>query len=190
MIELKVEGGVLEATLQRIGALDGGAPALMLQARGILRDAVEANFAAQGRPKWAALKPASLASKYQTQRTTKKGNPRRNAGERFAKAVAQNKILQSSGRLASSIQAQSDANSAVVGTNLVYAAIHQFGGKTGPHQIRPLNKKALAFGGIVRKVVNHPGSKIPARPFLQLTSSDLTKLERAADNYLRGLLAA
>jgi phage virion morphogenesis protein len=56
--------------------------------------------------------------------------------------------------------------SVIIGSNLVYAAIHQFGGKTRPHEIRARNKKALKFLGICRKSVKHPGSDIPARPYL------------------------
>ena len=41
------------------------------------------------------------------------------------------KILQQSGDLAGSITADSDATSAVAGTNLVYATTHQFGAKKG-----------------------------------------------------------
>jgi HK97 gp10 family phage protein len=57
------------------------------------------------------------------------------------------------------------------GTNVKYAAIQEFGGKTPPHIIRPRNKKALKFdiGGetVFAKYVNHPGSNIPAQPYLR-----------------------
>lgn len=56
--------------------------------------------------------------------------------------------------------------SVVIGSNLVYAGIHQEGGTTKAHEIRPRNEKALRFNGIFRKLVKHPGSDIPARPFL------------------------
>lgn len=52
-----------------------------------------------------------------------------------------------------------------------YAAIHEFGGKTKAHDIEPRNKKALKFqmGGkdVFAKIVRHPGSNIPARPYLR-----------------------
>ncbi len=51
-----------------------------------------------------------------------------------------------------------------------YAAIHEFGGTTGPHQIFPRNASVLSFMSkgqrVFAKFVNHPGSKIPARPYL------------------------
>ena len=73
-----------------------------------------------------------------------------------------------------------------VGPNVEYAAIQEFGGTTPPHVIRPKNKKALAFSWpagpahlkqkdasgnltdmVVLGKVNHPGSKIPAHPYLR-----------------------
>jgi len=52
--------------------------------------------------------------------------------------------------------------------NAKYGRIHEYGGTTKAHIIRPRVKKALAFGdGIVVKFVRHPGSKIPVRPYLR-----------------------
>lgn len=52
-----------------------------------------------------------------------------------------------------------------------YAAIHEFGGRTSPHKIEPRNRQALKFmgnnGETFAKFVNHPGSNIPARPYLR-----------------------
>ena len=50
-----------------------------------------------------------------------------------------------------------------------YAAAHELGAVTRPHDIRPRNKKALYWEGAAHpvKVVHHPGSRIPARPFIQ-----------------------
>jgi phage gpG-like protein len=77
------------------------------------------------------------------------------------------RLLYRSGALMRSIIFQdSPDGSVIIGSNLVYAGIHQSGGQTKAHEIRPRNKRALAFGGGVYTKVNHPGSKIPARPFL------------------------
>ncbi len=63
-----------------------------------------------------------------------------------------------------------------VGTNLVYAAIHEYGGQTRAHVIEAKNAKALAFqvGGqtIIRRRVQHPGSKMPERSFLRSSLRD------------------
>jgi len=96
-------------------------------------------------------------------------------------AYIQKKKLQSSplhhrsGRLQASIKQQvtqvADLIKAKVYTNVEYAAIHEYGGKTPPHVIEPKKAQALAFtvGGkqIFAKRVNHPGSKMPERSFMR-----------------------
>lgn len=135
---------VLDA-LDRLAAACRDTTPAMRAISGILARQAEDNFADQSGPlgKWPALK-----------------NPpeKRKDGQ----------ILQASGRLAASIRPFHSATEAGIGTNAIYAAIHQFGGKTKPHVIKPRHKKALAFGGHVVSSVNHPGSNIPARPFLPM----------------------
>jgi phage gpG-like protein len=74
------------------------------------------------------------------------------------------------------LQASDTAVEGRVGTNLVYAGIHEYGGTTRAHVIAARNKKALAFqvGGqtIVRRSVQHPGSKMPERSFLRSSLRD------------------
>lgn len=71
---------------------------LMRTLAGTMRFAVNQNFEAGGRPKWLGIKH-------------RQGVP-----------------LNDSGALKNSINAFSDNHSAVVGTNLIYAPLHQFGG--------------------------------------------------------------
>lgn len=157
MIKIKVDSADFVRRMDHmLGWLSHREP-LMRAIAGEMRDAVEENFAQQGRPAWLGIKRDGM-------------------------------ILQKSGRLASSIVAVSDNDSATVGTNVEYAAIHQFGGKTKPHVILPRNKKALAFNGRVVKKVNHPGSDIPARPFLALTSDDEEKIVSTVSEYLYNAL--
>jgi phage gpG-like protein len=63
-----------------------------------------------------------------------------------------------------------------IGSNVKYAAIHEYGGVTPPHVIRPRHRQALCFslggGKFFAKKVNHPGSKIPARPYIGPTISE------------------
>jgi phage gpG-like protein len=54
----------------------------------------------------------------------------------------------------------------IIGSNLAYARIHQEGGKTKAHEIRARNAASLKFLGIYRKLVKHPCSDIPSRPYL------------------------
>lgn len=64
----------------------------------------------------------------------------------------------------------------LISSSKPYAAIHQLGGQTRPHIIKARRKKALNWGGNkFAKSVKHPGSKIPARPFLPFyRGGDLT----------------
>jgi phage gpG-like protein len=60
-----------------------------------------------------------------------------------------------------------DNRKVLIGSDRRYAAIHQLGGHTGPRVIRPKKGKALYWPGARHPVkkVNHPGSRIPARPY-------------------------
>lgn len=152
--------------LQLVERRSGQRAALMRNIAGIMLDEVEENFARQGRPRWAELKVVSL---------------KRGAGYR---------ILQDTGRLAASITQAFDANVARVGTNVAYARIHQLGGRTKPHVIRARNARALGIPGIgARRSVQHPGSNIPARPYLVITAGGWEEISRAGEAYLRGLIA-
>ncbi len=142
-------------------------PAMRDIAQG-LESEVEFNFAAGGRPRWTPLK-----------------NPpeHRQGGQ----------VLQDSGQLAASVVTDHGSNFAQIGSNKEYAAIHQFGGKTKAHTIKAVNKKALAFGGKFARQVNHPGSDIPARPYLPITAEgDLQPEARSEvlDTVLRHLKRA
>ena len=165
MIEIKIDGNQVTALLERLAKVASNLSPAMAAIAGDMHDAVEENFARGGRPQWAGLKPPV--------------NKKRQGGQ----------VLVDSARLKNSITAFSDATSAVVGTNVKYAAIHQFGGTTRAHVILPRYKKALAFGGRVVKKVNHPGSKITARPFLALTTQDEEKIVRTMSHYLRSLIS-
>ncbi|MGA2492030.1 MAG: hypothetical protein ABSF67_03665 [Roseiarcus sp.] len=77
--------------------------------------------------------------------------------------------------IAAEVAADGDAIVAMVGSlgELKYAAIQEYGGKTGAHEILPVKGKVLAFlvGGATRFAarVAHPGSTIPERSYLRAT---------------------
>lgn len=92
--------------------LDGpGARSLFQALAGTLEKETLTNFDRQGRPSWAPLDAATLAKRM-----------KRNKGDSVLK------ILQDSGMLASNIVTYHDEDSAMVGANRKYAAIHQYGG--------------------------------------------------------------
>lgn len=98
----------------------------------------------------------------------------------------QGQVLQHrSGALARSIQ-QETTTSGEITTGRVYssgdvkyAAIHEFGGTTPPHDIVPDKAEALAFmiGGkmVFAKIVHHPGSRIPERSFMRSGLIDMSE---------------
>ena len=88
--------------------------------------------------------------------------------------VEKGQTLVDTGRLRNSIGYQASEKAVIVGTNVVYGAIHQDGGKTEPHVIRAKHAKALAWPGGEHPVkeVHHPGSDIPPRPYLGISAED------------------
>jgi len=89
-----------------------------------------------------------------------------------------------SGALAASIAAEVSGDgediAATVGSfgDVKYAAIQEYGGKTGAHEILPSNASVLAFVAdgamhFARKV-EHPGSTIPERSYLRSSLDEMS----------------
>jgi phage virion morphogenesis protein len=95
------------------------------------------------------------------------------------------RTLTVSGHLRDSIRFQMMGKNAVmVGTDKEYAAIHQMGGRTAAHIIMPRRKKALKTPYGLFKKVNHPGSVIPARPFLGVSEANSTEILGMINDYI------
>jgi phage virion morphogenesis protein len=97
--------------------------------------------------------------------------------------------LRVSDQLRDSIRYQLLGNNAVaIGTNKIYGAIHQLGGKTSAHIIRPRNKGGLFWPGAKHpmKSVRHPGSVIPARTFLGLSRENSDEVLSIINEYIAG----
>lgn len=170
MIEAKLEYKPVLNALRRAANEMGNTRPLMRSVAGIMFRAVEDNFEQEGRPKWQDLHPGTKLA-------------------RAKQGTWPGKILQrSAGGLASSIVQSFDEHQSVVGTNKIYGPIQQFGGRTRPHVIRPKTKRALSFGGIVVRQVNHPGSNIPARPFLRLTPRDMRDIVLRANDFYQAAI--
>lgn len=90
--------------------------------------------------------------------------------------------LYAQGNLYESIDYRVNGNDIEVGSSLVYAAIHHFGGI-----IKPKNAKALAFrvGG---KSVFAKSVTIPARPYLGLSSDNRDELESVISDFITEVL--
>ena len=144
-IEIKIDNKDIERKLLELAQKGENLRPLMKNIAGIFASTTEENFKNEGRPdKWTELSEAT-----KKQRTKQKKWP--------------GQILQVSGQLASSISTQYDDESAIIGSNLDYAAIHQLGGQAGK------NKKV----------------EIPARPYLKLTDDNFNEILDATEHYLK-----
>ena len=142
--EIKIDDRELQQALDKLFEKTSDLRPLMKNIAGVMADSVEENFKQEGRPeKWEELKNATI-------------------GHRTQKGYWPGKILQMRGELAASITSEYSENSAIVGTNKAYAAIHQFGGKAGR------NKK----------------TEIPARPYLKLGEKELSTINIEIKKYL------
>jgi phage virion morphogenesis protein len=142
-IEVEIDDKELQQALKKLADKTSDLRPLMQNIAGIMEDSVEDNFEQEGRPKWQKLSPATIK-------------------QRRKKGYWPGRILQMRGELASSITSSYDSNSAIIGTNKKYAAIHQFGGDAGR------NKKV----------------KIPARPYLTLDYINIKYINKSIEDYL------
>lgn len=137
MIEIEVNNAQqIGAILDKLAHAAQNRAPLMRSIAGTMESAVLQNFDVGGRPKWLGLK-------------YRQGTP-----------------LVDTENLMNSITSYYDNDSAEVGTNEPYAAIHQFGGKAGRG----------------RKV------DIPARPFLVLTPQDEEDILEDVQAYFRSVV--
>ena len=141
-IEIKLDNKAVEEALLEVAQKASDLRPLMKNIAGIMADSTEENFKEEGRPKW-----KDLSEKTKTARRKTGHYP--------------GQILQVTGQLASSISTHYDEDSAVIGSNLDYAAIHQLGGQAG-------RKKAVS---------------IPARPYLQLTDEDFEEILESTEEF-------
>lgn len=177
-LNLKVDLSTFDATLLKLIRATKQRHDLMTALAGTMLDAVEENFQQEGRPKWMGWSPA------------------------YAKKRAGGKILQKKGRLAASIRAAITNDEATVGTNVRYGRIHNEGGEIKRKaRTTNLHFKQYKNGSVSRQFVKKRNSnfvqsatigahtiKMPARPFLQLTSDDIRELENTGTRYFESVI--
>lgn len=98
------------------------------------------------------------------------GNPWAALNPEYAEGKRNSRILTESGGLRDSITAAPSRTSVQVGTNKIYAAIHQMGGV-----IKPKGDGRLAFR-IGDRLVRPTSVTIPARPYLGISTEDETMI--------------
>lgn len=139
---------------------------LMDQLARQMRISTEKNFSAQGRsPRWEGLASSTLAKRRRDKKT--------------------GKILQVTGVLAASVRTATSPSVAIIGTNLKYARIHQYGGTInhpGGTAYIPIKSGLMAFiknndprAAKLPRTRPHP-IQIPARPFLSIQPDEVKKM--------------
>lgn len=111
-IEIKFGDKALRSRLKKLAGRSVDLSVVLRQISHDMLDAVEENFAQQGRPRWKPLAESTIA------RRKKRG-------------TWPGRILQEHGELAAAVTPFSSTNEAGVSVAKRYAAIHQFGGKAG-----------------------------------------------------------
>lgn len=143
-LEIKLDNKEIEKRLLQLASKGENLRPLMKNIAGIFAYSTEENFKEEGRPKWQDLKDS-----------TKKQR------EKIGKWPGQ--ILQVEGRLAASVTTRYDDNSALIGSNKDYAAIHQTGGNAG----------------------RNLSTAIPARPYISISDSEQSDILSLTTNYLK-----
>lgn len=137
LITLKVQDRDVDSHLAKLLAKGQNMRPVMREISHDMRDAVLENFEREGRP---------------------------NSWKKSRRAAKQSgKTLQHTRRLMKSITPDSDINTARVGTNLKYAAIHHFGGPAG-RKSKPVH--------------------LPARPYMFLLDEDLARVITRMKHYM------
>ena len=128
------------------------------------------NFRSQGRPAWKPLAKSTVLSRLGGvgKTFTKKGKLRKRA----ARKMGGLKPLIKSGDLMRSINYRVRQNGIEYGSNLKYAAIHQFGGKAGVWAAQR-SKRAMA-------------TIIPARPYLVVHDFDAAYYASSLEQHILG----
>ena len=165
-VEITIDDKDLKELFQKLQAKFQDLTPVMRKIAGVMQDSVEENFSVEGRPGW----------------------------PRSHRAIAQNgKTLQNTGRLAGSITPKATGTSAIVGTNVAYAGMMQFGAKKGEFgkqqvvvhghfKMLKSGKKAWWKEHTKRQLL--PWGDIPARPFLMIQDDDWIEIKNTLSDYL------
>jgi phage gpG-like protein len=179
IINVKIDDMGVKAMLSRLQANVGDLKPVMKTIGGIVRSSVIQNFREGGRPnKWTPTKAISNRISFAMGGRNIEGDEQRSGlrirkgkkvykldGEKtraYDKYSANKKTLIDTARLMKSITYKEYSNRVEIGTNVVYGAIHQLGGKAGRG----------------RKVT------IPARPYLMVQDSDWTTIGEVVTRHL------
>jgi phage virion morphogenesis protein len=168
----EIDASELKKKMDEIAGRITSKTKLLKLAGTIVSESVRTNFAQAGRPeKW---KPS--------RRGTDQAVPGKTAG-----------TLRNTNRLMNSITSKVQGDEVLVGTNVVYAAVHHFGAAKGSfgevlaqvkaHQRTSRAGKKYNVSGHGRKM-KLPWGDIPARPFLLVQDEDILEIEALSARWI------
>ncbi|WP_190237917.1 phage virion morphogenesis protein [Mesorhizobium sp. M2A.F.Ca.ET.015.02.1.1] len=169
------------ATLDRIERLAANPAAIMSEIASFLVTRTQRHFQTETGPdgKWQPLSPRTAARRI----------GRRQRGNAH--------ILRDTGRLYQSITGEASDTEASVGTNVLYAAIHQLGGEVKipareqdihlgrTNRGRRFVKASAKRKETMRVTIGAHAIEIPARPFLYLDDEDEAEIQRIVEDAFR-----
>lgn len=163
-LDIIIDDGAVQDALSRLARNAGDVrPVLIDMSEYMLRE-IEGRFRDEKDPdgnKWKELSFATLYGSFRGRKTKKSGGHL----AAFRKYQARRKILTRKGHLRASMVYQISGGTARVGTNKVYAAVHQFGASFS----------ILKTGAEIN---------IPARPFLGINEANRRELIEIAKSHL------
>jgi len=181
MIEIQVRDEGLSRALEDRALQMRNTEPLMRKIAGIMHAEVEQNFEAGGRPKWTPLAASTIK-------------------QRQKEGTWPGAILNRSGGigLIGSISDRVSEDSAIVGTNKVYAPILHFGGtinQPARSSLYAQNRNKFQFtkgtgkdakGGKGKSTFGARIIKIPPRPFLVLSQAGILKIIQKVRDFISG----
>lgn len=174
---ITIEDAEVNAALLRVAEAGGDTAALMEDISGALLFSVQRRFETE-------TAPDGRPSPRHAPQTAK----RRAAQKTRDNAPATPNLLRDSTRLYSSIVAEASSDQAAVGTNLVYAAIHQTGGTITQYaqsrrvRFRKVGRQIRFAGKAHKRAFERPVTygprriTLPARPYLGFSDADRAEI--------------
>lgn len=170
MITGRLEHTGIDRLIQKISDRGGDLARPLSSCGEIMLTSISKNFEAQGRystvgdvmggsTRWQKLAPRTVYDRLGGSRAFRRDGRLRKSAQRKYEGM---KILQRSGRLAGSFSKLVSGNTLTIGSNVVYAAIHHYGGKAG-------RKNAVT---------------IPARPILVVQDEDIEDMLDILGRYI------
>lgn len=192
-LKISVNDVAAMQTLNALQAKTSNQTAFSRIAGEVMRESIERTFAAEGSPggSWRKLHASSLGVQYANTGAKKGKKVFRQDGLNtagFLRFARGKKILQNTGRLKNSITYRPASGvggtaQLVIGTNLLYARIHQFGGTIRAKSARALKFLVSTPTGL--QFVQKRAVKIPARPYLVIRPEDPKRLTQAIEDFLK-----